>query len=362
MLSFKIREEISNILALFENAQCFTNSLESITSTFPELIEQHVYAIAVGGDVNILANKLRNNLANTKNCITDVKPISFITSISELRKSIIEVEERGFASSQLNEIAKKLHDFVHVYEAYIDDSYSPVSASKLLIKAKELSPLLQGFKDGLNFYLLNVESSVALEKQNETEELSIELSSQMNLSEFVLKLQSIELIYNELCMLMRVSTSDFPIQIIKIESGSLLAKVLGNSLIIGMMTTGLINGANYIYQNFTTDGQISAIPQKVESVEAILNLRQKLMEQGIQDDNLDEHIKKSSNALAKGLNNLISGQAEVKINGETLSLGNEIQKKLLENNKPLKLEHIVGNSLRDTPPLGLGVDKKTGSD
>lgn len=256
-----------------------------------------------------------------------------------MRDGITEISEHGFNDiSQLNKISEKLHHFADIYNAYVDGGCRQDFANILVMEAKELSPLLQGFKDGLNFYLLNVESSVALEKKNETEELSLVLSSQMNLSEFASKLHSIELIYNELCSLMNVSTAEFPIQIIKIESGSLWANVLGNATVIGVVTSIITTWATFAYENYTTDGEISAMPKKAEAIASLLDLSNKLKDQGIEVDDLNDNINKSSVALAKRLNTLISNQAEITINANKLSVGNEKLKKLIEHNAPLRLD------------------------
>lgn len=336
MLSFKIREEISNMLALFDDAQYFFECLENINSAHSG-IEQSINNIAVNGDVNH-PNKLRSHLSNVKN-IANVTSRIFFSSIDKLRDGITEISEHGFNDiSQLNKISEKLHHFGDTYNEYVDNGYRADLANILVMEAKELSSLLEGFKDGLNFYLLNIESPVVLEKKNETKKLSLVLSSQMNLSEFASKLHSIELIYNELCSLMDVSTAEFPIQIIKIESGSLLADLLGNAAVIGVVTSIITTWATFAYENYTIDGQISAMPKKAEAIASLLDLSNKLKDQGIEVDDLNDNINKSSVALAKRLNNLISNQAEITINANKLSVGNEDLKKLIEHNAPLKLE------------------------
>lgn len=336
MLSFQIKEEISKILASFQEAQYFFESLNNIDSTFPDL-EGYIQAIAEGGDKSAQAvNQLRSHLAHVRGKISDVRPRSFFSSIEKLQSEIIQAKEYELNDlSQLNEIEEKLNSFSHTYEAYID-SYSPQSAGAMIVEARSLSALLNGFKKGLMFYLENIESSAT--DFEDGRELSIVLSSSMTLSEFIFKLQSIENIYDELCMLINVSKSEHPIQILKIESGSLWAKIFGESKVIGLMTSFIESGAGFVYRNYTAEGKLSAIPRKVEAVESILKLSEQLKNQGINTEKINEHIRKSSVVIAKELNKLISGEPEIIINSTKLSIGEEVQKKLIESNAILKLE------------------------
>ncbi|WP_350604199.1 hypothetical protein [Pseudoalteromonas sp. SMN1298-MNA-CIBAN-0114] len=198
----------------------------------------------------------------------------------------------------------------------------------------KIEALLDGLKSGLNFYLENIDASI---EDNNGSELSIVLSSTFTLSEFILKLQSIEKIYNELCMLSNVSSDDFPIEILKIESGSLWAKVFGDSKVIALMTSLIESGVSFVYRNYTVEGKISSIPKKVETIESILKLKSKLKKEGVDVTELTEHLNKSSIIIAKELNKLISGQAEVIINEKKLSIGDEMQKNLIESNENLKI-------------------------
>jgi len=109
-------------------------------------------------------------------------------------------------------------------------------------------------------------------------ELSIVLSSSMTLSQFILKLKALESIYQELCMLSGISIAEFPIQILKIESGSLWAKVFGHSKIIALMTNLIESGTSFVYRNYTTEGKLNSIPRKVETIESVLKLSIQLKE------------------------------------------------------------------------------------
>lgn len=334
MLTFQIREEVKRILESFIDAQYFFDSLDSINSAFPP-IDQCINNIAINaGSKSAIAEELKLNLSATKNLISNVKPRSFFASIEKIKNEIRQAKSIFSESPQLEEIETNLETLSNSYESFIEN-YSPESAWTMIKESKSISSLLDGFKKGLSFYLSNSEYPIpSLEAGRE---LSIVLSSSMSLSEFISKLQAIEEIYKELCILTKVSISEFPIEILKIESGSLLAKVFGNSKVIALLTSLITSGVTYIYSNYSQQGQLVSLPQKVETIESILELRAKLKAEGIAVEEMDENINKASVLLSKELNRLISGQPEIIINNRKLSVGDEIQKQLTQSKTALKI-------------------------
>lgn len=341
MLSFQIREEITKLLTAFDSAKYFFDCLSSIDDSFPEL-KQRICKIAQASDsseINNAANQLRSHLAQTKQRIGEVKPRSFFKSIEELQEKIQQIQQLNFNDlSQLIEIGNKLNEFSSTYERFIDNGYSLESAGKMVIEAREISILLDGFRKGLSFYLSNIDDSIV--ESEEGRELSIMLPSTMTLTEFIMKLHAIQLMYNELCELAKISKTDYPIKIIKIESGSLFAKIFGHNKVIALLTEFLKSAVNYIYRNYTDEGKLSAIPQKLDIIQSVLEFSKKLESHGIDTREMNYQIDKSSISIAKQLNQLISGQAEITINNSKLSIGNEVQKKLIESEKTLQLEQL----------------------
>jgi len=335
MLSFQIREEIQRILQAFEDADYFFECLDQISGVFPP-VNGSLQDIAGGGDkARHAPDQLRTHLAQTRKKLTDVKPRKFFAATEKLQAELRNAQKLGFHdSSQLHVIEHMVEAFSRKYEVYID-GYAPASAASMVVEARSLHSTLNGFKHGLNFYLANIENEVG--EMEDGRELSVLLRSTLTLEEFSRKLGALVGLYAEICMLMGVSISDSPVQIIKIESGSLWAKLFGNSKVMAILGSVIESGAEFVYRNYTDEGKLVAIPKKVEAVDSILGLRARLGEHGIDTAELDEYIKKSSVSIAKDINTLISGQAEVVVNDNRISIGGELQKKLIETKAPLKL-------------------------
>jgi hypothetical protein len=128
------------------------------------------------------------------------------------------------------------------------------------------------------------------------------------------------------------------LRVIKVESGSLWAKLLGESKVIALMTDLIRSGVGFIYRNFTKEGKLTSIPMSVEEIESVLTLEQRMRESGLDTTDMRESIRISGVVIAKQLNNLLSGEATVTINNQIHSVGSEMEKLFIEQSKILLLE------------------------
>ncbi len=348
MLSIQLNKNINSILNALNSSQYLFNALEILGSTNDELKEYIIEIAQNGQNMPHLPNHINSSLSQVREKLGEIKPRRFFASIEKLQIKILEVKEfDNYDEELIDQIDLKLNDFSHAYEAFIE-SYSTESSARLVLEAHALHSLLMGIRKGLYFYLNNIQDNIS-ELDNKTE-FSIILPSTMNLTEFIKKLKAIEEIYKELSHLLNTSLAESPIEIIKIESGSFWAKLLGDNKVIELMTSLIESGVLYIYRNYTEEGKLVSIPKKVKSIESVLNLSASLKEQGVDVEEINELLQKSSITIAKDLNILISGEPQVTINDKTLSIGHELQKKLIKNNVTLGLEKSAENNT--TPRLG----------
>jgi len=336
MLSIQISEKIKTIITALDDAPYILETLDILEGTFLE-IENRIIEIAVGGNnITNIPSHINSTLNKVRGSFSEVKPRKFFSEIENLQSNILRVKENGLLDTSLvDELHSKLDNFSHAYESYIENYHTRTSA-KMVLEAHTLLSLINSMKKGLLFYQNNIESEVF--QPDDKRELTIILPSTMTLAEFIIKLQSIESIYKELCDILNVSLIDYPVEIVKIESGSLFAKLIGNNKIIELIASCIEASALFMYRNYTKEGKLTSLSRKVEAIESVLNLSGNLKEQDINVEEMSEHIQKSSITIAKELDVLISGEPQVKLNKKTLSIGNELQKKLLEESTILKLE------------------------
>jgi hypothetical protein len=168
-------------------------------------------------------------------------------------------------------------------------------------------------------------------------ELSISFSWTRDYQQLIAKLISISNLYSEVCTLLNISTSEYPLKVIRAEYGSLWLRLFGESKVITLLTTMIESGVSYLHRNFTNEGKVEAIPKKVSAVEEILQLSAKLEEAGIDTVAMKENIQKSAVIISRELNTLLLREPNVTINGKTYSVGQEGDDKFLKEKLGLYL-------------------------
>ncbi len=335
MLTFKLYENTNKILNALSEAKYLNEVLDKMSVQYGNYIEysvthpQSIYRLMVYIQDRFIEKEEKKLLENINSRLL-YKNIDNIQNI---------LQETNFSDTvttfQQNEIIHHLEKFANSYENYIKSQKQNI-AVPLIINAVSLQTYLNGFIAGLENLTKNYQT-IPLNIENH-KELSIILSSKMTLSKFIVKLQSLEKTYEEICIIMNISIIEYPIQISKIESGSLWVKIFGHSKVISLLTGFIESSAQFVYRHTTIEGKISAIPKKLESINNILELRNNLKQAGVSTEDIDKHIEKSSILIVKNLNDLLSNESNITINNTNISSidGNHSQ---IEQKKPLSIEY-----------------------
>lgn len=342
MISNRFSQDQERVEKVFEKAVYLDECLQLVSEHFGQL-EECLKSLSKGGAAPGKAHQeLASVLQQVRGKANAFDPRELFKAIDILSHEFTwgSVSKLLAESNQLR-IDKSLSEFSQKYTDYIK-SYSHDSAIEFVNCSTILREKLRWYLAGLTvFRQESQEQEIDLSKYAE---ISILFTSTMSLHEFASKLRALERLYRELCMLLDISLTEYPLQIIKIESGSLWAKVFGHPVVIPFIKDVLYKGFGFAYRNFTKEGKLSAIPQKVENVEAILELSNKLEASGVDVKEINDHLRKSTVSIAKDMNVLISGEAEVCIDNEVISVGQEVQKSLVESKEVLQLNHDLDSN------------------
>jgi len=170
------------------------------------------------------------------------------------------------------------------------------------------------------------------------DQLVIVLGEVSEVNKYSLKLQSLQNAYDELCHYCNVEASDFPLSIIKLETGSpWYIKLAGHPAIMAILTSSLTLGVTYVHEKYISSSEIEEIPKVAKAANEVLQLTENLKKQGFEVDIQMEELNKLSVKLAKQLNNIVTDQANMEINGNIHSVPDAQTKKYLNETK--KLEH-----------------------
>jgi hypothetical protein len=221
-----------------------------------------------------------------------------------------------------------------VLQDYTDDSILSLIESSI-----SLEKLINVSAEAIRSVILNLQNEYI--DYEGLGELSLFFESNYLYRDFISKIESLQKIYSELCSLLGVSEPDFPLRISKIESGSLWIRVFGEPKVTEFIISLIKDACAYLYRNYTPEGKIEALPRKIEVLESMLKLEEKLKDAEIDTNNLKDTIQKSAFILGEELNILIGGEATIDINGDCF---------LIEHSKQQR--SLVG---RKTPLLSSGV-------
>jgi hypothetical protein len=273
------------------------------------------------------ANQLRNQLHQVLTAeVGNISPKEMFKGFEHLRQYFEEL------SQKLNPDVPEVEHFISaldristVYEDYLQ-SRAITTGLDLVVEAGRFTLFLKGYSNGLAVFTENyVSLKPALENERE---FSLLLPSDMDLSVFVTKLVAVEKIYKELCTLNNVSFTEYPLKISKVESGSLLIKVFGETKVVELFTDLVRSSAKFLYRKYTSEGKIETKVDNAESISSVLELRERLAAAGIDVSEMDDHLRKASVVVAKDLNVLLDGQSEIIIEGEVLPIRSASQERL----------------------------------
>jgi hypothetical protein len=293
------------------------------------------------GQLQSELNAIRQNLKESKPAQNFIALDKWITTLKDLNQV---VEGSDFGLKDLIEKAQKFYD---AYDQFVQN-YGNSDTFYLMLAAHDLDQLITATY-ALSARVVSLLATTALPKDN-YEELSIFFPSPTSLEDVIEKLKALKRVYEELCRLLDVSESEYPLQISKIEAGSLWIKLFGESKVIQTLTDLLRSGVSYMYRNFTAEGKVSAIPKNAEAIDSLLELSTKLRAHGIDNSVLNENIKQSAIIISQQLNGLLAGEPITEINGQRFSVGQEWDERFLRESRGLfigageesQLEHSKG--------------------
>ncbi len=311
----------------------------------------------------------RQTFLNSKNNPTDlISSInSYCNKIETVRRKIKEIRQQPIFKAtiklcediqkyeksketqelrSLDLLKKEIELFEEVYQNVLQD-YTDDSILSLIESSISLKKLINVSAEAIRSVILNLHNEYI--DYEGLGELSLFFESNYLYRDFISKAVALQKIYSELCSLLSVSESDFPLRISKIESGSLWIKVFGETKIIEFFLSLIKDTCAYFYRNYTTEGKIEALPRKIETLESVFNLEQKLKGAGIDTKDLQDVIQRSAFTLGENLNDLIGGEAIIDINGDCFLIEHSKQQRsLVERKTPLLSSGIPQSDVSET--------------
>lgn len=338
-----LRKSIEAYFDQLSQAEAFIDGLTSLAkyaASSTLLLE----GITLGGNkLNESAGNLHTHYANVSQITSKINNRLFFKAIENFQQSVRLLQREWSSDSEpFNRLYREVDEFAGLYDKYLAFQ-SGQNAYPLLFLAHKLKTSLTVFIELL--FALKDSIDFQDEPSDSDSKLSLVLPERLSLKSFADRLLALQSMYSELCALFDVSEIDHPLRIGNIESGSLWTVLFGHTKIIEMMTSFISSGASWAYRNYTTDGKIINLPRKIEAIDAILGLSNRLEASGFDVSQMKPNIEKAAINLSKDLTALIEGQRSITINDETLSAHVELSKALLERNDVRLLEKSAPDAM-----------------
>lgn len=349
MHTFKFQKNIEHFFSELERLKPFTDAVSLLAKSADD-IGGYLPGIARGGNhLSEAGTQIHTHLARVSQTTSAINNRQFFKALEHFQSCINQLQPFPSPKAEIiSHLNARIEEFATLYDVFLANQ-SGQHALPLLLAAQNLQTKLQVLIAALQMFEESLgENDIP---NNSEATLTLLLPAHLELADFARRLLAIQSLYSELCMLLSVSETDHPLRISKIESGSLWAKVFGESKVVAFMISSVEKSASWMYRSYTSEGKLAAVPRKVETIDALLELTKRLNEAGFNTSELKPHIEKSAVSIAKELATLLDGQPSVTVNDQTISVGSELNNLLRGQAAPLRLQNPYSTDIDGPPAL-----------
>ncbi|MEK7723585.1 MAG: hypothetical protein AAB336_04500 [Acidobacteriota bacterium] len=284
------------------------------------------------------AKTFSDNLSNFEELLKELNAKDVFLEITDLQKDLNDLSSNLSVKGLLYNLKSQLNVFEEYYETYFKER-NTLNRLHLLNSSASLNIAASSFHEVTSFIILSINQNDKIPLNDNERSLAIFLDSDSQLTNFIIKITALKLIYEELCRIFDISTLEFPLKIIRLEYGSVWAKLFGESKIIALMTKFCEETASYFYRTKTAEGRRKENSVKATELKQLLDLENELKEKGFDTTKMREDIQKASQVISQEYLTLLSGSSSVEINGKEFNFNDGKSRNLFAITKePLQLE------------------------
>lgn len=263
----------------------------------------------------------------------------------EFYKLVSEVEleyskicfEYQYTDVSISDFISNLNGLSKLHETLIRGSNKNVDKVNFFEEAEKIVREYYLIIKSITCYISSITNNEINEYKTGITSLNIQLLSiNFDLREFYEILCNIEEAYSTLSMI--ITDNKTPLKINKIESGSLLADIFGNEIVIGISLYLLKRIIDIVYNKYSDSGKVDLIGKEIKTISESAETLQKLDELGIKVNKANkEMIGQCLTAAINKLHKVVVKSPKIKINGELHSVV-DAQKYLEYSQKMLEVD------------------------
>lgn len=192
---------------------------------------------------------------------------------------------------------------------------------------------LEAVRGGISALVKSPEELAPLSAGEEV--LTLELAGEHTISNISQILHGIQESYSALSHLADVSEAEYPLRVLRLETGSLWVQIAGNKTVIGALATFIGSTAKFLFDRFRSTGKV---PKGTEQLKTLLEIRERMAAHGLNTTLADQELEAVYVKLARNLARIVGAAPQVEVNGEVISVSKELEERYLAESKPLLLE------------------------
>lgn len=264
------------------------------------------------------------------------KPFPALSEYGRIKQDIEKYNENHqIQDKEIVIFFKKVDENFDFYQDYLqssDDRKKAVSFGQCDIAFAASFEAIENFYSNAVKMLGNDFTESELPENKGTIDIQL-LQTDFTFGQFIDNLATINEIYQEIGSVIGKSPDGVgygQLQIVKIESGSLLAKILGDKNIIEVVCLLLHKTIELAFHKFTMEGKLLRHGELMKAIKENVEVSQKLSSLGYDLTSSKEDVEKTYALATKGLLRIAASSAHIKINDEILTVNGYGQQKYLE--------------------------------
>lgn len=323
------------------------NYIETISDFDEEYVEHFLkYKNSVHGNTaqthnNVLT--LNNSLKNIDGkVLAEVKEMRPRAFIKELFSLVNALEETKIFINNSFSLRKQADNIIELHtDAFSEKGTAQIF--KFVQGAKMFNSELEKyiFLADIAFTTLSPKDSL-ISVENVVIDIEID-SENTSIHDFSMFLINLEELYKRLCRVYSVHYEDYPLKIIKIESGSIWGKLSGLEKIIDLIKDVIFGLAQYFRDVQTGKIAYDKLENKTGQSVLLLDLLEKAKQNDLKDENI-QLLEKAINKSFSGLfNSLPKDTTEISVNDHKLMSLSSIEVKAIKGKERLRIDSPKDN-------------------
>lgn len=340
MLTYQLLEYSRAVLQALEKYESSSTKLFNYAKWFRQHRNLIAEEILSNLDIPNYENKEILQLINRFNEVLEgfrvnVKPRWLWNDYDSLEGKLKDCEARnGIEDPVITGLLQALCSTLETYESFLQLGHDSVYAYKF---SEEVEASINVFYETKRHfeYLCGMITPYETDVPSENR-LKIQLTGfTYSFNEFISILDSINNIYSLLKSVINPEAED--LGIVKIESGSLFAEIVGNAAVVSALAYILVKTVKLVFSKFTKEGQGARNDGDRKRLFEDIELREKLKSLGFDTSLGDVKISDTFEAILAETQRLAYLSPKFKVNDDELDIGEVDKQKLIAASKTLEI-------------------------